>query len=69
LQDTLGNWHDCVVERGLLETLRHELGRMSRQPGLSVVAMLLNRVDARQQAYLDKARALLASGKELRTSD
>mgnify|MGYP001824449323 FL=1 len=66
LQDSLGNWHDCVVERGLLEELRHELSRVSRQPGLSVIAMLLNRVDARQQACLDEARALLASGKELR---
>lgn len=68
LQDSLGDWHDCVIERGLLEELRHELGRNSRHPGLSVVAMLLNRVDARQQACLSEARALLDSPTDPRAS-
>jgi CHAD domain-containing protein len=59
LQETLGQWHDCVVERGLLEELQQQLGRHEERPALTVVAALLNRVEARRQACLSEAQALL----------
>jgi CHAD domain-containing protein len=68
LQESLGNWHDCVVERGLLEELLYKLGRNSDHPGLSVIGMLLNRVDAREQACLGEAQALLDVKTRLRAT-
>ncbi len=61
LQEALGNWHDCVVQRGLLEDLQRQLEAARDEAAVTVLSRLLHQVAVRQRSCLGDTRALLRS--------